>query len=463
MRIAYIGAGAAGMYCGSCLHDNALAAALLARGHEVALLPTYTPIRTDEEDVSVGQIFYGAVNVYLRERLPLLARAPRAFRRLLDRPSVLRWVSRLAASTEPSALGALTLSVLRGEEGAQRPELERLAEWLAAFRPQVIHLTNSLFLGLARELKRAAGAPLVCGLSGEDLFLDGLVEPYRARCLAELRRHAADADAFVATSRFYAVRMAVYLGIEAAAIEVVPLGIQLDGYGEPASERAPEAALLDGSPGSAASLERASRVPLARSAPFTIGYLARIAPEKGLHVLIDAFRILAGEVGHDRVRLRVAGYLGLDRRSYLAGIRERLAEWRLDGGVEFLGELYRPGKLAFLRGLDVLSVPATFEEPRGRYVLEALASGVPVVEPRHGAFPELIESTGGGHLVEPGSAEGLAAGLRRLMEDPLLRRELGERGRRAVHARHGAGAMADATLALYQRLVASRSGLVSGG
>ena len=89
MRIAFITAGAAGMYCGSCLHDNTLAASLIRRGHDVTLIPTYTPIRTDENDVSTGNVFYGAINVYLEQKVPLFRTAPNWLRNVLSSPQLL--------------------------------------------------------------------------------------------------------------------------------------------------------------------------------------------------------------------------------------------------------------------------------------------------------------------------------------------------------------------------------------
>ena len=85
MRIAYLAAGAAGMYCGSCLHDNTLAAALLKQGEDVVLLPIYTPIRTDERDVSQPRVFIGGINAYLQQAVPLLRRTPVWLDRWLDR------------------------------------------------------------------------------------------------------------------------------------------------------------------------------------------------------------------------------------------------------------------------------------------------------------------------------------------------------------------------------------------
>ncbi len=110
-------------------------------------------------------------------------------------------------------------------------------------------------------------------------------------------------------------------------------------------------------------------------------------------------------------------------------------------------------KVRFLHGLDVLSVPTTYREPKGLYVLEALANGVPVVQPRHGSFPELLEATGGGLLVNPDDPRDLADALRRLMDDPARGEEMGRKGKEAVHARFHADRMADETAAVYAQYV----------
>src|SRR5262245_45424030 len=105
MRIAYITAGAAGMYCGSCLHDNTLVGELIAQGHDALLIPTYTPIRTDENDVSLKRVFFGGINVYLQQKNAVFRHTPWTFDRLLDARWLLRWVSRFAVKTEAHQLG----------------------------------------------------------------------------------------------------------------------------------------------------------------------------------------------------------------------------------------------------------------------------------------------------------------------------------------------------------------------
>ena len=429
MKIAYISAGAAGMFCGSCLHDNTLAAALHAKGHDVSLVPTYTPMRTDEDDVSIDRIFYGAVNVYLEQKSALFRHTPWLFDRLLNSPRLLDWAARHGASVDPTDLGALTLSVLQGEGGNQSKELKRLVEWLTELAPDVVHLTNSLFVGMGHRIREAVGVPVLCSVQGEDLYLDSMSEPFRSRVRETLREKAADIDAFIATNRYYVQHMSDYLGVAPERMHQVNLGVSLGGY-DPPAEKAPR--------------------------PFTIGYLARICPEKGLHLLVEAFHRLAERAGPEQVRLRIAGYLGQRDRDYFEGIMGQVRSWGLERSVDHVGEVGREQKIEFLRSLHLLSVPTIYHESKGLYVLEALAAGTPVVEPSHGTFPELIEATGGGVLVEPESAAALTDALETLMNDPERCDVMGRRGRQVVHRDYSAEVMAEATLQVYRRYVDGR-------
>jgi glycosyltransferase involved in cell wall biosynthesis len=440
MKIAYVTAGAGGMLCGSCIRDNALARALGKRGHDVVLAPIYTPLRTDEENVASDRVFYGAVNVYLEQKMPLLRRMPEAVHRFLARPRLLRAATASSTTINARALGELTLSMLLGEEGRQARELDELADWLARdLRPDLIHLTNSMLLGMAARLKARAGVPVVCALQGEDIFLDDLEEPWRGRVLAALRRRARDADLLIATCRYYADHMATYLEVPRERVKVARIGITLEGHDQ---------GLAD-----ASGAEAPRR---AGDGPFTVGYLARICPEKGLHVLIDAFKVVVERMAGLDVRLRAAGYLGGRDRAYFEKVKRQVRDAGLEGRFEYVGEVDRQGKIDFLRGLDLLSVPTVYREPKGLFVLESLANGVPVVLPAHGAFPELLEATGGGVLVEPGSIDALAVAIEALLRDPARRRELGRRGREAVFRDYSADATAAETERVYQDVVAVR-------
>jgi glycosyltransferase involved in cell wall biosynthesis len=429
MKIAYITAGAGGMFCGSCLHDNTLAAALIARGHDVLLVPTYTPIRTDENDVSLRRVFFGGINVYLQQKLAVFRHTPWVLDRVLDSRGLLRLASRFAVKTQADDVTELTISMLKGEHGRQKKEVAKLVRWLEdEVRPDIVNLTNVLLSAIVENIKARMRVPVICTLQGDDIFLEALPEPVRSEALALIRRHCRIVDGFISTSSYYADFMAAYLEIPRDRIDVVYPGINLNGY---ARQQA---------------VERNGEV-------YTIGYFARVCPEKGLHQLAEAFRILAETPGTPPSRLRVSGWLGENNRKYFDDIRAQLQTAGLAERFEYVESPDHRSKVRFLSGLDVLSVPTTYREPKGLYVLEALANGVPVVQPRHGSFPELVEATNGGLLVDPDDPKDLARGLHLLGENRAHREELGLKGREAVHRLFNADAMAANTLAVYQRYV----------
>jgi glycosyltransferase involved in cell wall biosynthesis len=411
------------MYCGSCLRDNALAAELLRRGHDVMLLPVYTPTLTDEPNVSAPRVLFGGISVYLQQHLSLFRRTPALLDRLWDAAPVIRAATGRGLSVDPDQLGALTVSTLRGEEGHQAKEFRKLFRYLKRLPPfDLAVLPNSLLISMAPTLERALRCPVVCTLQGEDLFLRGLREPYRAEAKALIGRHAEHVEGFVATGEWYAGFMSGFLGLPRDKVRSVPLGINLDGHG------------IDARP---------------RTGPPVIGYLARVAPEKGLHLLAEAYRIARRERGLEEARLRAAGYLPPEQRGYLAEIEKGLGKAGLDGEFRYHGTLDRAGKIGFLQGLDVFSVPSPYPEPKGIYLLEALANGVPCVLPRHGAFEEVLGRTGGGRLFEPNDPIHLAEQIRALCRDREASRALGRQGADGVRRHHSVVGMADRTLEVY--------------
>jgi len=435
MRIVSIVAGAGGMYCGACLHAGALAAALRRAGEDALLVPAYTPVRVEEEGLSAERVVFGGLNVYLQEKSALARHTPWFLDRLLDHPALLRWLGRRGGSTRPEGLGPLCVSMLLGEEGRQRKELEKLLRWLKReVRPEVVHLSTALLVGMARQIARTLDVPVVCTLSGEDSFVERLAEPYVSQARAALRERCRELAAMVALNRYYADFMTEYLAVPRERIHVIPPGLNLAGHRLPG-----QAPLL--SP------------PAESSGSPAIGFLARICPDKGLHLLAEAFALLADDTRVPPARLVAAGYLADADRDYLAKITAGLARRGLADRFEYRGCLDRPEKITLLQSFHVMSLPTVMPESKGLPVLEAWANGVPVVVPGHGTFPDLVNDTGGGLLVEPNDASSLAAALKGLLLDPAGAAELGRRGQAAVHARYHADQMARDTIALYRRLV----------
>lgn len=429
MRILSLTAGAAQMYCGSCLRDNALARELIRQGHDVSLIPVYTPTKTDEPNQSDrGTVLFGGINVYLQQKSWFFRHAPRFLDRLLDSNWALNAAAKRSIAVDARDLGELTVAMLQGEGGPLDREFHKLEEWLRHQpRPDLINLPNTLLISMAPAIRHVYDGPIVFTLQGEDLFLDQLQEPYRSRSLELIARHASCVDGFISISRFYSGHMARFLNIPEDRIHIVPLGIDTADYQSPTNVRADDGV-------------------------FRAGYLARVAPEKGLHFLAEAWRefrkLYAGPA-----RLEAAGYLAPDHHAYLRDVEARLQQWGLGGEFQYHGELDRHGKVSFLSSLDAFSVPAVYDEPKGLYVLEAMAAGAPVVAPDRGAYREHLERCRGGLLFDPQSPADLARQFHLLARDSQLRARLGAAGRHDVLSSANLSSMAARTLEVYESLV----------
>ena len=439
LNISILAAGAAGMYCGSCMRDNALAAALMRMGHKVTLIPLYTPLKTEPQGVSHDEVFFGGVNVYLQHASGLFRKTPRAVDWLLDRQWLLNLAGRYGAHTPPEQLAGLTLSLLQGEEGPAVKELRRLLDFLRdVARPQIVTLPNLMFMGVAPTIRRELKVPVVCELTGEDIFLDAMSERDRGQIRDAIRRSVPSVDRFVATCAYYADEMAKYLDVGRDKIEVVYPGVPTDYVRDDAPDDARAAA---------AAVKEVGKPP-------TVGFLARICPEKGLHKFLDAVLLLAKMPGMADLRVRVAGYLGKQHEAWYAEQQQRVAQAGLGGRAQFLGEIERGTKLELLDSLDVFSVPTTYKESKGVSILEAMARGVPVVQPAHGSFPEILRLTNGGVLVPPDDAPALARAMHELLTDAPRRRQLGDSGRQAIRAAFTDEVMARNMLKVYESVMA---------
>lgn len=394
-------------YCENCLRDAALVKAIRRQGHDVLMVPLYLPLQGDKtEQVSNAPIFFGGVNVFLQQKLAMFRKTPRWIDKLFDSRRLLEWAGRKVGMTSARVLGETTISMLEGEHGRQVKELDRLVNWLLETKhdADVVCLSNILLGGLTRRIKDRLGVPVVCLLQDEDGFLDGLTSPYAEQAWEIVRRRARDVDGFIAVSTYFARTMQERLEVDENRMHVVHMGIDFDTY---------------------------TPAPEAPSVP-TIGFLSRMCPERGLETLVDAFILLKKSEGLTFAKLRVSGGRSVADEPFIERMRGKLASAGVLGDVEFLNAFDRDAKHDFLRSLSVLTVPEKGPVACGLYVLEALAMGVPVVEPAIGCFPETIEMTGGGLLYEPDTAEKLAEVMAPLLLDPEAARRLGAAGREGL-------------------------------
>jgi len=414
-------------YCENCLRDAALVKALRKLGHDVLMVPLYLPLVADKtEQLSNAPIFFGGINVYLQQKLALFRKTPRWLDRWFDSRRLLEWAGRTAGMTSARDLGETTVSMLLGENGRQVKELDRFVDWLQTEpqKPDIVCLSNVLLAGMVRRIKERLGVPVVCLLQDEDGFLDGLASPYAEQAWGIVCERARDIGAFLAVSKYFADVMSARLGTPADRMHVVGMGIELDGYvrgdGEPA-------------------------VP-------TIGFLSRTCPDRGLERLVDAFILLKRNERLRAAKLRICGGKMAGDESFLERLRDKLAAAGILAAVDFLPVFDRESKLEFLRSLSVLSVPEDKPVAYGLYVFEALAMGVPVVEPAIGCFPETLAKTGGGVLYEPNTPEKLAEAMMPLLLDPQAAQRLGAEGKAGVARTFEIGRTAREMVRIYEQV-----------
>lgn len=430
MNILQITPGAGNMYCGACFRDNALVSAFRQMGHSAVLLPLYLPLTLDEPDQSRGTpIFFGGINVYLQEKSALFRQLPRVLTRWLDFPPLLKWSGRFASRTRPRDVGGLAVSMLKGENGNQAKEMEFLLDWMRRQpKPDVINLSNVLLIGLARRLRRELRVPIAATLQGEDAFLDALPEKNRADAWQVLRERAPEIDQFIAPSRYFGELIQNRIGFDRSKLRIAPNGIRLDGY---VPTEAPDN-------------------------PPILGFFARMCKDKGLDTLVQSFLLLKRREKTKHLRLKIGGGLSPTDEPFVRQLKTQLKRHGCSDSAEFHPNLSREEKIAFLKQLTVFSAPAHYGESFGLYVLEALAAAVPVVQPRHAAFPEILDATQGGILCEPGDPKALADGIESLLLNPKKARQMGKRGRQAVCQNYSVHAMAQRITAIYETMLPRR-------
>ncbi len=406
MRIIHLTAGTGNFHCGNCHRDNYLMMSLRAQGHEVTMVPLYLPLVTDGEAANPElPVFAGGINLFLNQKLPFLRKLPRFLTRWLDTAPVLRRAANLVGMTSAKQLGVMTVESLRGIHGRQAQEWQQVIDWIGKTgKPDIFSLSNGLLTGLAVAAKRDLGVPVICTLQGEDSFLDTLPEPYRAQSWEIFRQNGKAVDRYIATSEYYSSVMRERLGPGGGAEQLVSVknGLDLSGY------------------------SRQAQTPQ----PPVVGFLARQIAGKGLHTLVEAFILLAPRL--PAVRLSIAGSTLSSDKKFIrmqqkklkrAGVWDRVT-WR--HGLDFAE------KVQHFQSMSVLSVPATYGEAFGLYILEALACGVPVVEPDHAGPAELVRATGGGLLCTPDDPVSLADQFHRILTDETLRQSLANAGHAAV-------------------------------
>ena len=377
-------------YCGNCLRDSKFVDSFRKEGHKVVKIPMYLPLFSDEHDISDIPVFYGAISIYLKQLYPVFRKAPAWFDRMLNSKPLMKLAAKMSGSTNAKGLEEMTVSMLLGEEGQQSAELDKMVDWIAEHcKPDVVHLSNALLLGLARRLKQKLDVPVICSLQDEDVWVDVMKPSFREKVWKLMSEKAADVDAFIAVSYYYAGVSKKWMNLPDEKIHTVHLGVDPDEYPFINSKEKDR----------------------------EIGFVSRMSADNGLDILIDAFILLKKDNKYNDVHLHVTGGFTGDDVKFIKEQKQKLEEAGLRSFAHFWEGFEGTHRKNFLKRMKLISVPVRNGEAFGIYLSEAMASGIPVVQPALGAFPEIINKAGGGIIYHPNTPEMLAKSLENLLDD----------------------------------------------
>jgi glycosyltransferase involved in cell wall biosynthesis len=424
MKIAHIIPGSGGsFYCGNCMRDSKYIRALKDLGHQVIKVPLYLPIFDDAHDLDEVPVFYGAVNLYLKQQFPIFRHMPAFVENALDSKSVLEMAARKAGSTRAKGLEEMTISMLLGEDGNQKEELERLVDWLAdEAKPDVVHLSNALLLGLAHRIKQRMNVAVVCSHQDEDVWVDAMDDHYRQKVWDLMSERGKDVDVFIPVSNFFSAEIHKRMTIPESKMVPVHIGVDTADY---------------------------SPKNICEKEP-VIGYLSRMCEENGLAVLVDAFILLRKNPAYSTVKLKITGGKTGDDIQFIKKQRHKISRAGLENDVFWVDEFEGEERQKFFDSVRLISVPVLNGEAFGLYMLEAMAAGIPMVQPALGAFHEVIEISGGGIVYGENKPELLAVALSSIILSEEKLQELSAAGIAGVKAHFDIHAQAKKMVAVYE-------------
>lgn len=426
MKILQIIPGSGGsFYCGNCLRDDKFYEALRKQGHDVLKLPMYLPLFSDEHDITDVPVFYGAVSLYLKQQYPFLRKAPKWFDKLLNSKPMLKLAANQSGSTNPEGLEDMTISMLLGEDGGQSEELDEMVKWIAHnYKPDVIHISNALLLGLARKLKKNIKVPVVCSLQDEDVWVDGMKPKFRDKVWKLMSDKAEDVDAFIAVSEYYANVSKNRMKLCDEKMNVVHLGVNPDNYTyiHPTEKKR------------------------------NIGFISRMNHENGLDILVDAFVMLKKDKQFDDVTLIITGgSTGVDKK-FIAKQIKKLNSAGLKESYKILKDFEGEARDKFFEQVSLISVPVRNGEAFGIYLTESMGSGIPVIQPNIGAFPEIIEAGGGGIVYPENTPESLESSLTKVFSDKGYHEKLALEARKSVEENFNINNQAEKMIQVYKAI-----------
>jgi len=405
MKIVYLITGSGGsFYCANCYRDMLYFRAIKkVPGTTAKAIPLYLPPDSDvnREDAFDKNVFFGAISLYMREKIRIFRNMPQFLEKFFNCKPFLRLAAKLAGTTSSEGLEDMTLNMIEGDNAFRPDEMRRLVNYMKSEgMPDVIHLSNALILGLARQIKKMMDVKIVCSLLNEDDWIDDMAEPYKSKAWKMIGAESVYVDGFITPSRYYKEHFISKTGVKGDNIHIVPLG-----FDPPEYARSKDL-----------------------SKPPAIGFFDRISYHNGFDKLVDAFIMLKSRDDIPGLTLNVCGgYTGVDKPFITEQIR-KIREKGLQKSIRIYPEFSGEKKAEFFNDVDIISVPVRKHDGYGLYILEANSAGIPVVQPATGAFPEIIEMTGGGTTYSPDTVDELAASLKIMLTDRELRTRMGAAG-----------------------------------
>ena len=426
MNIIQIIPGSGGsFYCGNCLRDSKYVDALRNQGHQVVKIPMYLPLFSDEHDITDIPIFYGAISTYLKQVYPVFRKMPDWFEKLLNSKPMMKMAASMAGSTRAKGLEDMTISMLLGEQGEQKEELDKMVNWIAEHcKPDIIHISNALLLGLAKRLKEKTEVPVLCSLQDEDVWVDAMQPKFQQKIWDLMHERAEDVDALVAVSNFFAETMKKQMNLPAEKVHTFYLGVDASDYHYISTKQKPR----------------------------NVGYISRMCHENGFDIVVDAFIALKKLPGYEDVKLIATGGSTGDDAKYIKEQKQKIKENNLENSFDILPEFEGDTRHDFFKKVSLISVPVRIGEAFGMYLLESMASGVPVVQPALGAFPEIIELSGGGVTYMPNSPEKLCETWTELLNNPEKLEKLSMNGYEGTKKKFNIHNHAAEIIGLYENL-----------
>jgi glycosyltransferase involved in cell wall biosynthesis len=430
MKIVYLITGSGGsFYCSNCYRDMLYFRAIRKVPGTIAnAIPLYLPpdSETNRENLFDKHVFFGAVSLYLREKVKLFRNMPRFLEKIFDSSPILKLAAHMAGTTRSEGLEDMTLNMIEGDNAFRPNEMNRLVSYLTEEgKPDIIHLSNALILGLARQLKKRMDVKIVCSLLNEDDWIDDMAEPYLSQAWKMIAAESVYVDSFITPSRYYKEFFIGKTGVKGDNIYVVPLGFEPPEYAKPKNIIKPPA----------------------------IGFFNRISYHNGFDKLADAFIQLKMQNRIPDLTLNVCGGYTGDDKHFIATQIKKIKEKDLQKSIRIYPEFSGEKKTEFFNDVDVISVPVRKYDGYGLYILEANSAGIPVVQPATGAFPEILDMTGGGLIYSPDTVDELTESLFRMLSDRELRNKTGKSGSNNVRSLLSLGKMSSGLSQVYNELL----------